>query len=372
MAKEIGKRERRRGSTVKSFCGGTFFGFLLCLALIGGTVLFAYYKVSPKWLNDKFNTSIDLGTEELNNLTIKEAVNHAIGLSQNIDSYTLNNLKTDFGVDIGNSFKGIDISDLKDVPLSKLSAELQSTLTSISAAELEKELVNFSGDIQNVLSSSFTYYYNDEKLYKEFDGVVYNGQVLDGEFKYSYLEESNQIEIKGVKFNIENNKVTIPLKYLPIVTALSSFSDLKIADVMGLSFDGVSYYNDVNNNDVKDLGEDISVVLNSIAGVTVGGLVDKVEELKLADVFSSTDLAMPIFKLLGNNVGEILVEEVADKLQKAISNSTIIKLSDVKIINLDDEEKAKLYNLITFDGETRILGSLTITEFVEYALTIIP
>ena len=372
MAKEIGRRERKRGSSFGSFCSGTFFGFILCLALICGTLAFAYFKVSPKWVNDKFDTNINLGSDELNNLTIKEAVDHAIGLSQNMDSYTLSKLETDFGVKLGDSFKGIDISELKDVPLSELSTELQNTLTQISAAELEKELVTFDGDIQQVLNSSFTYYFNiaDKKLYKEYESSVYSNPVTDSDFKYSYVSSSNKIDIKGQLFNIESGKVKIGLKYLPIVTALSNFSDIKIADVMGLSFDGTNYYNDLNNNSIVDSGEEVSVVLNSIAGVAVGELTNKVNALKLADVFSAEDLNLPIFKILGANAGEVLVSDVASELQNAVSSSSILELNNAQVITLSSEDKAKLYGTITYNGETRTLGSLTISEFIEYAFDI--
>ena len=118
MAKK--EKDKTRKSGAGKFFLGTFIGFILCLALLAGIGTFAYFKVSVKWINDTFKTEIDLGNEELNGKTIKEFINSAVNLSQNVDTYTLNNLKSDFGIDVGDKLMGIDISDLKDVAFNDL------------------------------------------------------------------------------------------------------------------------------------------------------------------------------------------------------------------------------------------------------------
>ena len=219
MAKETGKREGRRGSRAGSFFGGTFFGFILCILTLCGIGAFAYFKVSPNWINKTFKTDLDLGTEELNKLTLKDAVSHIISLSGNMDTYTLENLKSDFGIDLGDKLKGIDISTLKTVPLDKLADEFQKTLSHISAAELEAELVT-NLNMDNILGKENTYYYGrnsqqeNKQLYKSFDSTKEEGQrysdlVTDDDFKYSS----------------SNGAVKIELRYLPLVTALPDFAN---------------------------------------------------------------------------------------------------------------------------------------------------
>ncbi len=238
MAKEIGKREGRRGSRAGSFFGGTFFGFILCILTLCGIGAFVYFKVSPNWINKTFKTDLDLGTEELNKLTLKDAVSHIISLSGNMDTYTLENLKSDFGIDLGDKLKGIDISTLKSVPLDKLADELQKTLSHISAAELEAELVT-NLNMDNILGKENTYYYGrnnqqeNKQLYKSFDSTKEEGQrysdlVTDDDFKYSFNSETGKIEIKGHSFAIDNSNngaVKIELRYLPLVTALPDFAN---------------------------------------------------------------------------------------------------------------------------------------------------
>ena len=134
MAKELGKIERKNGNgSFGSFLFGTFIGVLLGIGAIAGIVAFAYFKVSANWINDKFNTELTLGNEDLNNLTLSEAVNHAVGLVQNMDSYTFNNLKDDFGIDIGDEIIGISITDLKAVPIPELMDAVQYIFANMSA-----------------------------------------------------------------------------------------------------------------------------------------------------------------------------------------------------------------------------------------------
>ena len=126
MEKQIGKIERKkRGFGFGSFFFGTFIGFLLCILTIVGLALFIYNNVSAQWLKNSFNVEIDLGSEELNDKTLKDIVVSATGLLNNTDTYTLNNLESDFGVEIGDKLMGLDITDLKAVPIKDIADEAQ-------------------------------------------------------------------------------------------------------------------------------------------------------------------------------------------------------------------------------------------------------
>lgn len=378
MAKEIGEG-RKRGSSAGSFFGGTLFGFLLCILVLVGLGAFVYFKVSPKWVNDTFNTKIDLGSDELNRLTLNDAVSQVISLSQNMDTYTINNLETDFGINLGDKFKGIDISDIKNVPLANLGAEIQNKLTQISAAELEEELISFSGDIDQIMSSTYTYYFDDEDKKLCHDAEL-NNAVEDSEFKYTYNQETNKIVIKGTEFDINSGKVEITLRYLPLMTALGGFSNLTIADVMGFSHDGSSYYYDANGNTVKDAGEELSAILNVLGGTTIEQLPTRVNTLTLADMFAPEERT-GIISLIDNPEKVLLTGEtqgeylsISDAFAKVMTDKTMGQLKEVGVLTGEGIENAlDLWIDVDEDFTDTIhtyyqVKTLTLTEFMTVAV----
>ena len=132
----MAKKKTKSRSGVGTFFLGSFVGFVLCIALIVGAGFFAYYKVSADWINKTFKTELDLGNEEINNKTIGELITGAVGIVQNIDTYTLANLKTDFGVEVKDELMGIKINDLKTVSLKDLPDAIEKKFGTISADEL--------------------------------------------------------------------------------------------------------------------------------------------------------------------------------------------------------------------------------------------
>ncbi|MBQ8614982.1 MAG: hypothetical protein IJ415_00205, partial [Clostridia bacterium] len=116
----MSKSEKKSRGKFGAFIGGSFLGFIFCLALLAGLCCFVYFKVSPNWINKTFKTEIDLGSEEANNKTLKDLVNVVVGVAQNTDTYTLSSLNDDFGIGIKDELFGIDIKDIKSVPLSEL------------------------------------------------------------------------------------------------------------------------------------------------------------------------------------------------------------------------------------------------------------
>ena len=320
----------KRKSGIGAFFGGTFVGFLLGLGLVVGICAFAYFKVSPQWLNSTFKTNIDLGNEEINNKTLSDLVSTAMGIAGNMDSYTLTDLKFDFGIDLGDKFKGIDISELKNVPLSQLGGAIGGVLSSVSVAELEEELIQLSGDVEQILNSSYTYYLNIN------NGVLYhdeehNDPVAETEFKYTYNQATESIEIKGKTFAVNSGKVQVGLRYLPLMTALGGFSNLKVGDVMGLKFDGTNYYNDVDGDGINDGGDEaLSTVLNVIAGCKINEMPTKISSLTLAEMFDSDELSSGFFSLIDNPSKVLLTGEsqgeyksLSDAFSDAFKTSTL-------------------------------------------------
>jgi len=384
MAKSVGTEKRKTRSSSGAFFGGSFFGFIMCLLLIAGLGAFVYFKVSPKWINDTFNTKIDLGSEEINSLTLSEAVSHAVNLSQNLDSYTLNDLKTDFGIEIEDTFKGIDISHLKSVPLSNLGEELKNTIMGVSAAELNEELITFSGDIEQILNSEMTFYVKHQETEPLYKDEARNEKVGESDFAYSFEYNSDthkvtKVTIKGIDYDVVDDEIVVTLKNLPLMAALSNFSGLKIADVMGFEYDETSetYYNDLDGDGVKDSGEEISSILNALAGSTIDGLSNRMDTLTLDDMFGDAERT-GFFSLIDNPEKVLLTGEtsgeylsMADAFDKVIQEKS---MEDLKVIlGSDIEEALDLWIDVDEDftdtvHEYKQIKELTLPDFIKVAV----
>lgn len=207
------------GKTRKSGAGklflGIFLGFILCLGLIAGVLWYAYNNVSIKWINKTFNTDIDI-SEEVNKKTIKELAESAISAMNKIDTYSLNDMKNDFGFSFGDSLMGIDISDLKDVPIKDIADKAQDKVSNISADEL-KDAVDLS-DMDIILNKTNTYYVYGDKLYTD---ETHHTEVNKDEIPYTLSSAS--VEICGQTRNILDGKVEIELRYLPLTKSLGDF-----------------------------------------------------------------------------------------------------------------------------------------------------
>lgn len=319
MSKKIGTIERksRRGNK-GSFFFGSFIGFILCLALIVGTGCFVYFKVSPSWINKTFKTNIDLGNDEVNKKTLSDFVGGAVGLFKNIDTYTLNDFNDDFGFKIKDKYYGIDISDIKSVPLNDIGSKLEEKFSTISADELRNvEGMNFDS-MKSILDETNIYYFDGEsKLYKNYDGENYSNEVS---FKFTVNEEKNKITTKNHEVSVSVNskysvinQVNIPLWYLPLTTAFADFSSnmgeqitlkdletkfgvdlpsyfdnvdkstpingleeeiklLKLADFFGYKVSGDDVYQDNNKNDSMEENEEIIGIMAKLSKVQVKDL----------------------------------------------------------------------------------------------------
>ena len=122
MGKRIGEIERKykRRSGLGQFFLGTFIGILLGIGALVGLGALAYFKATPQWINNTFKTNIDLGSDELNKITLSQAVNKALYISNNSDKYSLADFEKDFGYKLPKTIKGINIEKLKTKPLDKM------------------------------------------------------------------------------------------------------------------------------------------------------------------------------------------------------------------------------------------------------------
>lgn len=357
------KKEKRKGR-FGAFFGGGFLGFNLALALIAGIFCFAYFKVSPNWINKTFKTEIDLGSDEINNKTLSQLVTNVISLAQNADSYKLSNLKDDFGIEIKDEMFGIKIKDLKDVPLSDLAEAVENKFGTISADELRNVSgMNLEEEMGKILDEEIVYYYNsaDEKLYKKFDGSEYSEPVS---FKYSLSSDKTKVIVKEHEEPIVLGEVAIPVWYLPLTVGLGDFTSnmgdlitlseleseygvdlpdffdnvdktnttvnqlesaikkLKVADFLGFTIDGGV----VKNGDVPVTG-----ILAKIAKYEVENLEQGINDLMLSDMFEGKEMT-GVLSLIDNPEKVTLTGEtdaskgilsISDALSKVIEEKTI-------------------------------------------------
>lgn len=361
MSKQVGKIERKpRNRSVGSFFFGTLIGLLLGIGAIAGIGAFAYFKVTPNWINDKFNTEIDLGNEDLNSLTLSTFVSHAINLGKNIDTYTLNDLQSDFGIKINDEIAGIDITDLKNVPLPEMMDAVKNKLSNISADEL-KNVVDLS-DIDEILNKTNTYYFNstDNKLYKEQE---YLNQV---NFDYTVDLANSKVIIKSNEFALMSGQVVVALRYIPLTEAVSSFTS-----------------NLDENITIGELRDDYNITLPSFLdkvddSTPISELEDEINKLYIADFLNYTIQGDRVYDEFGQEIVGVMATVAKttirdlDNLESTINNLTIAEVlgytynSDEKVYYDKDGTKVEgVMNAIadfTVSGLSEGIDTLTISD----------
>ena len=354
----------KKGFNFGSMFLGIFLGFVLCIGAIVGVGFFAYHNLSAQWVNNTFKTNLNLGSEELNKKTLKDFATSATNMVKNLNSYTLNNLKADFGVSVSDEIMGLNIADLKDVPLSDIVNKIQEKFSTISAEEI-KGVMDLSS-MDKILNKYNTYYYNnvDNKLYKD------EGLTTVANFAYSI--SGSVVDVKGATFNITDNKVNIQLRYLPLSTAISDFTSsmgdkitlgelennygvdlpeyfdgvdrsvtinqlsaeidkLQLANFLGYKYDEATekYYNDKDSDGVFDTGEELSGVINALAYTTVSGISTKIENLTIQDLFNAEDLNSGVLSLIPADTN---VNTIDKALETAFEDITLDELIEAEVV----------------------------------------
>lgn len=352
--RKVGRIERRRRRfSLGTFFLGSFMGFLLTIAIVTGIGFFAYHNVSINWINNLFNKNLDLGNKDLNGLTLKNLTAHTLNLVKNTGNYTLNDLKNDFGIDIGDEFAGINIEDLKDIPLNDFQDALKEKLSNISAYELS-DAMDFSS-VSTLLNESITYYYNsaDSKLYKD--------NLFLEEVEFNYKVQQGSLFIKEKQFNIISGEVNVQLKYLPLVVAFDNLISVYYGDnitlgeleselniVFPAAFDKISrsialssLNNAISNLHFADflgytiVGDDVynldneleNGIIAKIAKMQISNCDTLIQSLTISDLFD--DVSEGVLSLIDADTN---VKNVVDKLAIALSTKTIGELYSKKVL----------------------------------------
>ena len=411
---------REKKSRVGAFFGGGFLGFLLGIGTVVGLLCLVYFKVTPNLVNKMFKTGIDLG-ETNNDKTLSDLVGSVSHLIKNKDNYKLSDLKSDFGIEINNQLLGIDISDLKDVPLSSLGTSIENKFANISAHELRNiDGMDLEQNMGKILDRSNTYFYNnaDSKLYKTYADSQYSNVV---NFNYSVNQNKTKIIIKGREFSLIDGKTEIVLWYLPIASALGDFmqnmgnnltladlekdfgvkfpsfmdninketssindleaaiNDLYVADFLGYAIDS----SDPDNVVVKKDGVVVDGILAELSKHKINELEKAVNSLTLADLFSEEERDgvlllidnLESVTLTGETDEENGVLSITDALEKVISEKSIGALSDAGLISYDEfddvREKWIDVDLSLESSEYVQIQDLTVGELLDLSLNIL-
>ena len=401
MSKKIENEEKKSKKHIGAFIGGSFFGILLTLVILAGTLCFAYFKVSPNWINKTFKTNIDLGSDEANNKTIKDFVNGAIQLSSNLDGYTLNDLKRDFGISVSDKVYGFDISDLKDVPLSNLGTKVEEKINSITAYELDQiEGIDMEG-LESILSKKNTYLYNETTKKLTYQDLV------EVDFAYSINNEATKVTVKGKEYAIVSGKVQIDLWSLPIFIAMEDFignmgnqltlseletdfgvvlpeilsnadkanitinqledviNDLTVADFLSYTVDTTT---EPGKTIVKNKeGIVVTGVDAALATFKIGNIGEGINSLTVLDVFGEEEFSTGVLKLIDKNTK---IEDVPTAINEKMKNITLGELIDNRIVELNFadtlsfNEKRGQY----IAGTNTRFEDLSIAEMISYIL----
>ena len=262
MSKKYTVDGRPRKSGAGKFFLGLFLGFVICVATIFGCLWFVYENLSVKWLNDTFKIGLDLGSQELNDKTVKDLIATATSIVDKVNTYTLNDIDNDFGISLGDKLMGIDITDIQNVPVKDLPDALQKKFANISADEL-KDVLDLS-EMNFILDLTNTYYVADGKLYEDEEKTKeVDSQVI----KYT-ITSDNKVVIKKQTRAIENGAVEFELRFLPLTRAFGDFKN-----TMGDRFTIDDLVNEFNINLPEYIVEgNENKTLNELEG-TIDGLL---------------------------------------------------------------------------------------------------
>ncbi len=331
MGKRIGEIERKykRRSGLGPFFLGSFVGILLGIAAVVGLGVLAYYKATPQWINNTFKTNINLGSEELNKITLSQAVSKALYISNNSDKYTLADFEKDFGYELPKTIKGINIEKLKTKPLDKIGDGINDILNEVSINELS-EIYTPSGDMNELLSDKLTLYVKSGFVNGD---KVYSNSACTEVVEFATIEDG-KVKVKDISIMPDSdNKVQFELKEIPLLQGLPLY---------------VTHIGD--NMTIKRLEDKFGVTLPSIIKITeaekavktINELGNVIDNMYLADFLDYT--------IEGENENKKvykLVDGVKTEVTGAIATFAKKKVNELNTLE-DTIQAMKVYEVLNY------------------------
>lgn len=345
MGKRIGEVERKHKhrSGVGAFFLGGFIGILLGIGIIAGLGALVYFKATPQWLNKTFKTNIDLGSDELNRVTLDKIVKKGIYISNNTDKYTLADFEKDFGYKFPEKIKGVSIQSLKNKPLSKIGEGINDILNDVSIEELS-EIYTPSADVEKLLNDELTLYVKTG--FKTGD-KVYSDKACTKQVDFASIVDG-KVKIKDISIMPDaDNKVQFKLKELPVLQGLPLY---------------ITHIGD--NMTIKRLEENFGVTLPSIIKIseddkaekTINDLGDIIDNMYIADLldYEYDETANKVYKIVSGVKTEV-TGAVATFAKKKVNELNTLD-ETIKSMRVYEVLDYKLKDGKYYDDNTEVTG----------------
>ena len=258
-----------------NFVIGMIVGMVLLVVAVAGAVLAAGTLVSVGQIESTLGTDIFDDESSVNDLTVLELVQNLVKDLQNLDGFTIEKLKTDYGVKIPDEISGIDITPVFGYPITEVPNHLGDIVNNMTLRDVGEFLdMDFETEYPDlrVLQDNL-----DEKVNVALDNVLSS---IDDEKMTVYTIERDF----GLSLG-ENNLITTlkhtPLSsfaavmdHLPVGTVVDADSDLFVAEGAVALFVFTSEFVEVPAGELtSSLADEGSVAETYIAGADENGII---------------------------------------------------------------------------------------------------
>ena len=258
-----------------NFVIGMIVGMVLLVVAVAGAVLAAGTLVSVGQIESTLGTDIFDDESSVNDLTVLELVQNLVKDLQNLDGFTIEKLKTDYGVKIPDEISGIDITPVFGYPITEVPNHLGDIVNNMTLRDVGEFLdMDFETEYPDlrVLQDNL-----DEKVNVALDNVLSS---IDDEKMTVYTIERDF----GLSLG-ENNLITTlkhtPLSsfaavmdHLPVGTVVDADSDLFVAEGAVALFIVADEFVEVPAGELtSSLADEDSVAETYIAGADENGII---------------------------------------------------------------------------------------------------
>ena len=258
-----------------NFVIGMIVGMVLLVVAVAGAVLAAGTLVSVGQIESTLGTDIFDDESSVNDLTVLELVQNLVKDLQNLDGFTIEKLKTDYGVKIPDEISGIDITPVFGYPITEVPNHLGDIVNNMTLRDVGEFLdMDFETEYPDlrVLQDNL-----DEKVNVALDNVLSS---IDDEKMTVYTIERDF----GLSLG-ENNLITTlkhtPLSsfaavmdHLPVGTVVDADSDLFVAEGAVAIFVVTDEFVEVPAGELtSSLADEGSVAETYIAGADENGII---------------------------------------------------------------------------------------------------
>lgn len=369
----MARREKKQKSGVGKLFLGIFLGFILSLGAIVGVGFFAYKNLSIAWLNKNFNTKFDLGTNEANSKTVESFFKSVSNVLQmNTKTYTFNQLKDDFGIDVlkmlSDSIR-IDMSSMGECAITNIADGMKDVISNLNAEEIG-QFVDVSALNDVILNKEITYYVNDNKLFRARE---YSDKVSTDDLNYKiaedkvYLDDDTEngvligkdssVNLNGNTYYVYNGEVYGTMNYVNPVDKESDSINYEI-NATNILIEGTLNANSVDLESktvlvqIKNMNlvPAVKEYFNKIGDITTIGEIEKELNLKLPEFISKYIDRDKAINQLGDEIDKI-------KLGYFLKGYTIDETDPLNIIVKND--KGEIVTGILYDMAIERVGNVS-------------